>query len=204
MNWIVFIVISLLSVSVLGGGNEVGNGGDAIICSGKAELFDYFEARMLKRNSFHLSSGKDPFKIAKRTIQRLNKLNPQLERQYLHVLKNLKSRLKFIKKSKLRDIKDSYEVAIPEGCKLEQAAIQQNEENQRVIQISQRVWDQLSIKHRAGLILHEIIYEHFVFLGEKNSVKARKFNSLLSSKEILSFKKSDYLGFVRKLKVPLY
>ncbi|PCI26799.1 hypothetical protein COB52_05655 [Candidatus Kaiserbacteria bacterium] len=198
------LVLLLLANEAFAGGNEVGNGGDAIVCSQKVELFDFFEAKMLKRQIIQLPKGKDPFEVAKKTIQRLKKLNPQLERQYLQVLKSFKTRIKFIDKVGFRDVKDSFEVAIPEGCKLEQAAIQQLDSGKRLVRISKKIWDKLSPAHRAGLILHEIIYEHFIFLGEKNSIKARKFNSLLSSKEILSFGKKEYLKYVRKLRVPIY
>ncbi|MCB0384741.1 MAG: hypothetical protein KDD43_05050 [Bdellovibrionales bacterium] len=186
------------------GGNQVGNGGDAIICGDKVSLLDYYEAQARDKLEIGLENGKDHLAIADKTIDRLKRLNPQLHRQYKRVLQKIEGRLRFIDKANFRDVKDSFELAVPKGCLLEQMAIQREEGGIKLIHISKSLWDRLSQEHRAGLVLHEIIYEHFVFLGETDSVKARKFNSLISSKTFPKYTKEKYLKFVRSLKVPIY
>jgi hypothetical protein len=201
-----FLLLLLLPFGAFAstGGNEVGNGGDVVVCSDSVRLLDYFENESLKRGPLEFPKSDDPYVLAEKEIRRLSKLNPQLERQYLQVLGTLKKRVQMIEDADFRDVKDSFEVSIPTGCSLQQIAIQQNDSGQRSIRISKKLWDRLGVEHRAGLILHEIIYEHFVFLGETNSVKARKFNSYLASKKILSATVSEFQNFARGLKLPLY
>lgn len=201
------LFIFLLSFNLYAGnGNEVGNGGDGLICKDKKiELFDFYEARQLKKYNIKFPKGNDWFQIGNKVIKRLEKTNKPLYKQYKKILSKIHLRLEFIQNAHFRDIKDSFEIAIPEGCKLEQLAIQQdNSKGNRKVFISQKLWEKLSIEQKAGLVVHEIIYEHFVNLGEKNSLKVREFNSLLFSSEILNFTEKDMDQVLRGMKLSLY
>jgi len=182
----------------------VGNGGNAVVCEKSVELLDYFESANLKRFKISPPKGGSFKEIAQKTLDRIRKYNPQLHRQYSRVLEKISDRIKFIDKSDFRDIKDSFEVAVPHGCKIEQVANQQDVDGVRLFYISKSLWDKMPLDNQAGLILHEIIYEHFLFLGEPNSVKARQFNAYLGSAEIQTQDEKEYLKFVRNLKLPLY
>lgn len=63
----------------------------------------------------------------------------------------------------LTDVEDSMHVMLPAGCKLQQIAIRQNVPvpNSKRFLIDKKLWGALAPRDRAGLILHEIIYEHF-------------------------------------------
>lgn len=197
----------LFSISLYAGnGNEVGNGGDGLVCKDKKlELFDFYETRQLSKYKIEFPKGKDWYELASNAINRLKKRNESLYKQYKKVLKKIHLRLKFIKNANFRDVKDTFEVGLPKDCKLEQLAIQQDNSNgDRLIFISKSQWEKLSKEQRAGLIVHEIIYEHFVNLGEKNSIKVREFNSLLFSKEILTMNEKEMNKTMRAMKLSLY
>lgn len=201
------IIYLFFSASIIAGnGNEVGNGGDGVECSDKSiQLLDFFEAKKIYKRDLKFPIGKNWFEVAKNTFKRIENLSPQFFRQYSKVLSKLKDDLVFVDKAKLRDVKDSWEIALPEGCKLVQLAIQKNDSKGRIQTfISQKYWDRLSVHNRAGLITHEIIYEHFLHLGEKNSIKARNLNSFLYSKKTLSIKANDFKKYLNSLKLSIY
>ncbi|MCB0367695.1 MAG: hypothetical protein H6624_12445 [Bdellovibrionaceae bacterium] len=204
MNCLILILFLLGAQLPAQAGNQVGNGGDAIVCGEKVFLLDYYEAKANDKIQIQLEKGKDHFEIAGKTVDRLEQHNPQLHKQYRRVLEKIGSRLRFIDNANFRDVKDSFELTIPKGCKLEQLAIQRDEGGLRLIHISKSLWEKLSKEHQAGLLLHEIVYEHFLFLGETDSVKARKFNSFVSAKDFKTLPKEKYQKFVRSLKMPIY
>ena len=200
------LVLLMLSFPLFAGnGNEVGNGGDGLICGDKIQIFDFYETKQLKKYHIDFPGGSDWNKIANTVVTRLKNKNENLYRQYSKVLAKINKRLKFIDEANFRDVKDSYEVAIPKDCRLEQLAIQKdNSKGEREIFISLRLWKKLSEEQKAGLIMHEIIYEHFINLGEKNSLKVREFNSLLFSKEIGELNRAKFNQIVRSMKLSLY
>lgn len=185
-------------------GNGVGNGGDVVICEKSSELLDFSEAKLLKTFTLASSEKKSYLTIAQERVQKLRRLNPKLYEQYSKVLGKIEKRLQFIKGASFRDVPDSFEIALPKGCQIHQIAIQQNIEGVTQIHISKDLWDRLDEENRAGLILHEIIYEHFLAFGERNSVKARKMNALLFSKEIDSYSVEKFREFLKKNEIKAY
>lgn len=60
----------------------------------------------------------------------------------------------------------------------------------------------MSIVDRAGLLVHEIIYEHFVRLGEDDSIKARKIVALLAHDK--EFVEKNFWPLVQRLRLRIY
>jgi hypothetical protein len=189
----------------LANGNGVGNGGDAVVCKDSAELLDFAEAKLLKKFTLISSVKSENYmSAAKERLEKLKGLDRKLADQYLNVLLKVDTRWKIIENAQFRDVPDSFEIAIPDGCKLEQLAIQQEMEGKTVIHVSKKIWDRLNVMNKAGLLLHEIIYEHFITTGETNSVKARKFNAFLFSQELEKSDKKKYREVVRSLGIKAY
>jgi hypothetical protein len=65
--------------------------------------------------------------------------------------------------------------------------------------INRDIWNLLDSNSRAGLLLHEIIYEHFVSEGEQNSRLARYFNSHLASTSLRAMTISQYVQFLKSM-----
>ncbi|HXH32700.1 MAG TPA: hypothetical protein VNJ01_18015 [Bacteriovoracaceae bacterium] len=200
-----FISLQGLSQDKLSNGNGVGNGGDAVVCRDSVELLDFTEARLLKRFNL-IAPGKTlgHVELAKSRLAKLEKLDKRLFEQYSKVLSLIEPRWKFIENAEFRDVADSFEIALPEGCQIVQLAIQQVEDGKTVFHVSKKIWAKLDPRSKAGLLLHEIVYEHFLLLGDVNSVKARKFTSFLFSQEIDRYDQIKYKVFIRDLGVKFY
>jgi hypothetical protein len=57
--------------------------------------------------------------------------------------------------------------------------------------------------NNAGLMSHEIIYEHFSKLGEADSRKAREFNALLFNAEMEAQTKESLKKIIEKYCLPI-
>ncbi len=176
-------------------GNEVGNGGDVIVCNGRVELLDYFEAKSLNFSLPKVSKKKGHQLIIREILNDFSKIDKKLASQYFQRLSEIYKQIEYRSNIILTDIPDSNNEMLPRECELKQIAIRRKKEiNGKLFLISKDLWEQLSSLHKAGLILHEIIYEHFFYLGEKNSRKARYMNALLAhigsnGKLLMSYKK---------------
>jgi hypothetical protein len=70
--------------------------------------------------------------------------------------------------------------------------------------INQDLWSLLNNTNKAGLILHEIVYSDAIMRGQNNSIYARYFNALLSSKEITKLSQKEYKKIMRKTRLKQY
>lgn len=203
----ILILIFLVSTNIFAG-NEVGNGGDGVWCSKKnsLELLDYYEAESLHRFTFEFPSETDAYQLAAKILDNFSKWDQKISSQYSRILSNMRQRSRFLKDVDFRDIKDSFEIAIPKDCELKQIAIQQKSPSKNEVEFyfHQDLWDKMKVEHQAGLLLHEIIYEHFALLGESNSIKVRYFNSFIASKELKAMTVDDYKKKIKEMKLALY
>ncbi|MCM2349666.1 MAG: hypothetical protein NDI69_06575 [Bacteriovoracaceae bacterium] len=110
----------------LSNGNGVGNGGDAVVCKDSIEILDFAEARLMKKFTIIPNVKNIEFmELARQRVAKLKILDKRLFEQYTKVLSTISDRIIFVENAQFRDIPDSFEIAIPQGCKLEQLAIQQ-------------------------------------------------------------------------------
>ena len=193
-------------MSLAHGGNEVGNGGDVIVCKdNKVMLLDYHEA---KDYGFDINLKEDDVgyrPVLLNIISEFKKIDSKLADQYLKRLNEIDIEINFKESVDLVDIPDSYHVSLPKSCELKQVAIRLKEmRNGKQFVIDKDLWRKLDTGHQAGLILHEIIYEHFLFLGEKNSKKARYMNGLISHIGSGNKLKVSYKELLRDREIPIY
>ncbi len=200
MKW---LLIYLFVINVALAQTPAGNGGDAVVCKKTAEVLDYAEARQLKSLTIQTPPGQDAQAVAEKMLERLKPLDGKLYEHYKKNLDGLKPRLIFFPTTRFKDAKDSTH-KVPADCRIEQMTGRQDVHGVRVIQISKQWWSQMAVGDKAGLLLHEIIFEHFSILGEKNAIHARQFNALLASKEISSMNKKSYQEWTRKIGLKFY
>jgi hypothetical protein len=188
--------------------NRVGNGGDVIVCSetakkSKVDLLDFYEAE-----GKQIESTKPYAEIVKGRIDFLKQLSPDLGRQYLERWLKVQKDVDFRSDIELVDVKDSNHLFEPtdKRCQLKQIAIRRNitSDNQKRFIVSLNYWKQMQAVHQAGLLMHEMIYEHFFQLGENDSVKARAFNAFLFSPDFEKANPDDLWKFIKNLKIPIY
>lgn len=217
-NFCLFICCSGLSGFAFA--NKVGNGGDGVFCqstiepkkstqSQKAshplnkiygELLDFYE-RELK----FPPSSKSYQSIALEQIQKLSPVAPKLFEKYKKRLAEIASEIEFKTDVELVDVPDSLHTFVPKNknCQFKQLAIRKKIvlAGEKRFVINDDLWKTLDSYQQAGLILHEIIYEHFLQLGEENSIKARKFNAYLFSQQLT---KEEFWKWMQDLEVPIY
>lgn len=193
----------ILSTSLLyadHAGQSSGNGGDIVVCtksSGKKtyELLDYHEGRNTYLKEIWLPDGETYMDIVFSTLLRVKNLfekryessppEPFLsrffgtniyERFYL-LVSEFQNEVEWTD-SNLQDIPDHGDVQLEERCSIKQVAIQyiDKEKDTRTYKINKPLWNKLNKKEKAGLVLHEIIYNHALMNNLKNSQKARNIN----------------------------
>lgn len=203
------LLISLVSTSVLASGNRVGNGGDAIVCGKRkktAEILDFYEVEALPRTK--IDTKKKPVEILAMRFVELKKLHPALAETFEKRLATIENEIEFRKSAKLVDIEDSLHDSVPADptCAFVQAAIRRHEPapDQKRFIFDESVWRLLDTHSKAGLLAHEIIYEYFYKLGDRDSRKARAMNRLIFSKDFAQMTTADYWKWIKLQKLPLY
>ncbi|MES2801824.1 MAG: hypothetical protein V4654_04985 [Bdellovibrionota bacterium] len=197
LNYRYFFLL-LISLQAFGQ-NKVGNGGDVVRCKDKSpQVLDLFES-----SSTMTSDEPDYQKIVSERLELLAKADLKLAKQYKSKFSQILSESEFKQNAKLVDINDSEHLFLPKDCVLQQAAIRKNvtTKNEKTFLFDEDNWNQLDALNKAVLIMHEIIYDHLYKLGERNSIKVRKINALLFSK---NFSKKQFWDLIQDLKLPIY
>lgn len=204
----VLILIALLTGPLALAGNRVGNGGDVVFCekANSWEILDFHEARL---NSVEITaSGKsDPWVIMGERLKTIKQLAPKLYAQYSRRLKTMKSDIEFRDNVELTDVEDSLHAAVKKGCRVQQAALRvgfPKYNKDKPFVISNDLWKKLSANEQAGLLMHELIYEHFYKLGVKDSRPVRQFVSLVFSEKMNNMNKQMFWAQINEWGVPVY
>lgn len=195
------------------GGDVGGNGGDLVVCDlsggqSSYELLDFYEAaRQTPPAPFELGrAGWDAGEKVAYALDRLRTVDPVRAARYEAEAKAFLSLVEWITQGPgLEHIPDLGQVAIPPQCKVRQIAIRRKtfHPSIRPFLIDERLWLKLDEDHKAGLILHEIVYGHMRDLGQRDSLNARAFNGLLSSSAFQSISLPDYKRLVKALFVEI-
>ncbi len=197
----------LLLTSVSYANNRVGNGGYAVVCqSGKdlqVRLLDFVE---LDPGSTYTDS--DWQRITESVVQSLAAADEKTADMYSRRLKTIGKDIAWKTQLPLAEIGDAKSFIGNKGssCAIKPLAIRKNEVmpgEQRFL-IQKELFDQMSVRDQAGLILHEILYEHLFQLGEKDSLKVRKLLFLLFSERFEQKTGTKYWATIRSLKIPIY
>lgn len=180
--------------------NRVGNGGDVVTCKDKSpQVLDLYESSA----EIMTTTETDYQKIVSERLDLLAEAHKKTADQYRTKFSGFLNDSDFKANAKLTDIKDSEHLVLPKDCRLKQAAIRKNAiaKNEKLFLFDDDNWQEMDSLNKAALIMHEIIYDHFYKLGERNSIKARKVNALLFSK---NFNKKQFWELIQDLKIPIY
>ncbi len=194
-------------------GDHGGNGGDLAVCvrpdgTVSYELLDYFEAaHQSPAMPFELGDPSwDASEKVQYALSRLSDLDPVRGARYEAEAKYFLSLVDWITQGPgLEHIPDLGEVAIPTHCQVKQIAIRRKTFHPSIkpYLIDERLWLKLDEDHKAGLILHELIYAQMRDLGQRDSINARKYNGILSSPAFESMAAYDYEALVKDLFVEI-
>lgn len=167
----------------------VGNGGKAVVCkeTGKAEVFDLFEARSLLGTVVK----EDPRPYREQALAVLTRLATTLRQGdnadggVLDLFRRIERNLIFLPSGTgLEPIPDGAEFIVPKGCTIEQAV---NFHDYLHIYVDSDIWALLSETQRAAMLVHETIYWYMRDPGPKgnfvetNSIRSRRVVAILMS-----------------------
>jgi hypothetical protein len=179
--------------------NVRGNGGDVLLgcenSSFNGKVLDYFEAETLLGLQIDLdSTNSSPEQIAMNALSRIPSFDGERRSRLQGWVTEFMSDAVFAPGIQLKRIDDSGEIGIPKGCRLEQAAVQEDPrfpEAKRYL-VSKDVWDLMDKENQAGLILHEVIYREALSYRHTDSIRTRYFNALVSSGKIAAISAENY------------
>jgi hypothetical protein len=199
-----FIAVLVVANLVHAEGNKVGNGGDGVFCEGAGssswQILDFYEGELKL-----ISDEKDPYVIVEKKFTELKAIAPKLGEQYLSRLKTIRDELDFKAGVSLTNIKDSKHLFKPADpkCKVLQVVIRNRTElpGQKAFIVRKDLWDQLPPIQQAGMISHEIIYEHLMKMGAKDSIKARALNRFVFTEK---YDAKKFWEFVQGLELSIY
>lgn len=199
LNYKILLFVLLLAAKTFAQ-NRVGNGGDVVTCKDKLpQVLDLYESA----SEIIAATETDYQKIVSERLDLLAEAHKKTADQYRIKFSGILNDSDFKANAKLTDINDSEHLVLPKDCQLKQAAIRKNAiaKNEKLFLFDNDNWREMDSLNKAALIMHEVIYDHFYKLGERNSIKARKINALLFSK---NFSKKQFWELVQDLKIPIY
>jgi hypothetical protein len=190
--------------------NKVGNGGNAVVCENEKEkvrFLDLYEAKDTK-DIVLIVAKETPAqyeKYVESALERIQQASPKLGSAYRNRWKEFPDQVEWVSEKKLVKVDDSLHTEEPldDTCKIVQLAIRRDKvvEGEKRFQIRKDLWDQLSSVGKAALVMHELLYQHFSRLGEKDSRAVRTINRLLFAKE---YESKKFWKLIKDLRVPIY
>ena len=196
----------LLFISFSANAQIKGNGGDVVVCpkeGGKeVMLLDFYEAT--ERYGWQLDlveNEQNEFEKAKAIVNRLENLDPVRAIDYTNEIETFEARTHLWPHIELEDIPDSQHIAIPAGCSIEQIAIANDNPlpDENMFTISKDLWDLLPPSHKAGLIIHEIVYKEARSVHQVNSINSRYLTGWLASTKSINSTQENYTNLIKKI-----
>ncbi len=171
-------ILFFLPVLAWAGVSRVGNGGDVVYCQHSQnrptlQQLDFYELSFYDGQEAILGSPTDsPIVKVGYVINWIRQFSPVRADLYNERLQNFMSRVSWSQEP-LVDIPDSQHIVLPVNCEVRQLAIQDHAHDPVHYTIDKTLWDQMDNTSRAGLILHEIVYEEALRNKHENSINAR-------------------------------
>lgn len=223
----IFVLSSVLGVSACGGpraeskldgagtlplkqGVEVGNGGGGVVCRDtngaitSVELIDFWVGRNEWSFTLDLGSGSFMDKV-NHALQRLARFDNDRAIRYTKKAALFLANVNWLTNSVLPAPGDTDDLVKPAGnCQFETVALQRNPQfpAEKFYRINKDLWDKMDDTNKAGLILHEIIYEEALVLKQTNSRKTRYYNANLASTAFSGLPELKYIDLVRTVGFP--
>lgn len=183
---LIFLILSIMNTYA----GDKGNGGDVLECVGlngekSYEILDYYEGYSESGVEVDIPDGNNFMDIVFRVFNERIKgnksaISKEIEKGIKNVILNFRDNIVFVN-HELPDIPDHGEVLIGENCRIRQAIIQYNDKNYNpTFKVNKLLWKNLSHKTKAGLVLHEAIYNQALLIGFDNSKEVRKENYYLA------------------------
>lgn len=196
-------LVALTTSLFVHAGDRVGNGGDVIVCpTSRTVVLDIFQGGVDWGFESVVREGSrsqiitdtlakftlvDPVNGAK-FLARALELNKEITR--LEGSVQVRSKLVKFTLNDLINISDEGIGELPRGCEIVQAATQNQSPFPGEVKFTfqKEIWQNLDADVQASLILHEVVYEHMIAVGEPSSRSARYFNAALHANQLETVK----------------
>jgi hypothetical protein len=185
-----------------------GNGGDVVVCKDDTgaitsiELLDFYEGRHRYNLTTQLNEGTTYQEKLQILMQRIAKVDRHFATSLSAVINTFEANTLFWPGIQLVDIPDSGHIATPHGCEIVQIAVQKEPEfpDEKTFTISKDLWDHPTLDERskAGLILHEVIYQRALNRGHTDSINTRYLTSFLTSTKFVPEAVGQYIDIQRR------
>lgn len=192
------LLCAFIGASLFAGGST--GGGNVVVCkdatTGKEtiRLLDYYEGEILYDLVPELGTGKTESDMVTHVTDRLKSFDKKRAERYQKAADDFMANTRFVSNVTLPNINDHAYVPLEADCKIEQIAVQNISPfpQSKKFTIRKDFWTKLSMQDKAGLMLHEIVYEEALAIGHTNSKSARYFNSLISSSKFSKYTAAEY------------
>lgn len=191
-------LLVLLSTGSALASNDKGGGGVGVVCPSKVgkdrsvKLLDFVEWSGSYSASFPRSADTVAQRIEQVLLHYASFDRLRMER-YLTAAANFEQNIEWVKELPSTD--DFGFVKVPEGCHLVQLAQQRRdaESGEKRFKIVRQLWNEMSDDDKAGLVLHEVIYQELREIGLRNSIQLRSFVAWLVhfSSKVVTFTEYD-------------
>lgn len=196
MRFLILLSMFVTPAFAAGLGGEAGGGGKVVVCKNHAgkiasvELLDLWEARKIYSRKVEPVTGDLSAAVDAELVRMKNAYPYQMvsgeQETFLEDLRGHASsflvwdnRIKRLRGVKLTLTDDSYEVARPDNCEIEQLV---NYQDNGFIYIDQDLWDKMDKTNLAAAIVHEAFYALLrVRAKEPNSIRVRRTVGLVAS-----------------------
>lgn len=185
--------------------HEVGNGGDAVVCGdGRVMMLDLVEWSYAFTYDF-LSSEKPVLENIAHVLNHWRFIDPLLMDRLMKEAQEFEANAVFLGGVDLVDIPDSAHSSVPHGCSIKQIAIRREPmfPQEKRYTVSKDLYDAMDNTHKAGMILHEIIYNWAVIQKHENSIRARYLTALLSSNFHRTINHQEYVKVFKDTNLPI-
>jgi hypothetical protein len=184
-----FLVIFLFFLSLTASaGDRKGNGADFVACPDRTSLLDFYENDFI---DFPWEGTE--IELVHLYLEKMSLYSPIRAKIYLEQANNFYKEVKFVEDSTLGKVDDSggMKKPLPENCKLYQGIIQKLVVfgSEKRYLIDKKEWGKLPVLHRAGAIVHELIYRE---LQTENSRKIKNFNEWFFSTKLETIAEDDF------------
>ncbi|MGE3759628.1 MAG: hypothetical protein AB7H97_17815, partial [Pseudobdellovibrionaceae bacterium] len=166
------------------------------------ELLDYFEARTLRGIVVNVGDAGESYqRIVEIILERIAVRNPSRAALYRSWYSTFHSETMFLPAFRFDDVPDSRHIGRPEGCEVEQLAVQAEPRfaQDRRYNVSTTLWDHLSEEGKAGLVIHELIYRELIAEGAVDSITVRYLNSLYAADMVKNLNAVAYYELMKSL-----
>jgi hypothetical protein len=202
---VVTLVVIFLNLSSAWADGPLVRGSDAIVCRDpngqikSAELFDYYEGRVLRDMPIDVEAGVEDVKVGvENLLKRLARVAPLKVAAFRQGTEEFLRDAYFLSGQVFPDIIENDPVAVPVGCHEEQVVLQKPDglPGEKRFTINKDIWDAMRGASKAGLVFHEALFAHLVsksYLGFSNgeSDRLRYFNEVLASSDEITALNTD-------------